>query len=75
MQSTLVHKDDSERPCLLNLISIYDILQVDKGKEVDRDFLDFSKAVPHGILLEKVVQLWDERAHNAVGEELAECQS
>lgn len=54
---------------------MYGILQVDKGKVVDGAFLDFYKAVHHSILLENIVQLWDERVHNAVGEELAECQS
>lgn len=61
MQSTLVHKGDSQRPCLTNSVSICDILLVDKGKAVDGSFLDFSEALPHNILLENVVQLWDER--------------
>lgn len=61
MQSTLVHKGDSQRPCLTNSVSICDILLVDKGKAVDGSFLDFSEALPHNILPENVVQLWDER--------------
>lgn len=75
MPSTLVHRGDSQRPCLLTFTSMYGILPVDKGKVVDGAFLDFYKAVHHSILLENIVQLWDERVHNAVGEELAECQS
>lgn len=35
--------------------SIHDILQVDKGKVVVGTFLDFHKAVPHSIILEKIV--------------------
>lgn len=71
----MVHKGDLQRPCLNKSISIYDILLVDKGKVVDGAFLDLSKAVPHSILMEKVVQLWGERVHNAGNEELPECES